>query len=52
MRLLFEDNYKGNATTINYDDHPKDEINQSCEEADLAKVESKQRSELQIQGYH
>ena len=47
MRLLFEDNYKGNATTIKHDDHPKDEINQSCEEVDFAKVESKQRSELQ-----
>ena len=35
MRLLLEDNYKGNAMTMNHDDHPKDEIDQSCEEADL-----------------
>ena len=47
MHLLFEDNYKGNATTMNNDDHPKDKINQSCEEVDFAKTESKERSELQ-----
>ena len=44
MRLLLEDNYKGNAMTMNHDDHPKDEIDQSCEEADSGMVESKQRS--------